>query len=91
MYKMNSLLLKSTRSVLAALMTEFLGNQPCDRQPCKPVMVIMGYAISVKVIKVMWDVLISTHFNNTSTGAIKNRCPSASSVLNSQGKISFKR
>lgn len=91
MYKMNSLLLKSTQSVLAALMTEFLGNQPCDRQPCKPVMVIMGYAISVKVIKVMWDVLISTHFNNTSTGAMKNRCPSASSVLNFQGKISFNR
>lgn len=52
--------LKSRQSALAALMTAvLLGNQLWDWQPCTPVMVIMGYAISVKVIKAVWDVLTS--------------------------------
>lgn len=81
--------LKSRQSVLAALMTALLGNQLWDWQPCTPVMVIMVYAISVKVIKAVWHVLTSTLFNNTSRRAIKSRCPSAYPLLNFQARISL--
>lgn len=54
-----------------AVIAEFLGNQLCDLQTCKPVIVIMGYGISVKVIKMVWDDATSTHFNHTGRGAMK--------------------
>lgn len=77
--------------VSLALIAEFLGNQLCNRQPWKFVIVIMGYAISVKVIKMVWDDDTSIYFNNTGRGAMKNRCPSASSVLNCQTGMSLNR
>lgn len=49
----------------------------------------MGYAISVKVIKMLWDDDTSIYFNNSGRGAMKNRCPSASFVLNCQAGMSL--
>lgn len=34
-WKMNPVFFKNWEPVDAALKAEFLGNQPCDRQPCK--------------------------------------------------------
>lgn len=71
----------------AALIAEFLGNQLCDRQPCELVIVIMGCAISAKVIKLVWGEATSTGFNNAGGGETENRCPSASFVLNRDARM----
>lgn len=59
---MSPAVFKDLEPVWAASVAEFPGNRLCDRQPCKPVIVIMGCAVSAKVIKMAWEVVTFTRF-----------------------------
>lgn len=82
---------KDWKPAWAALIDEFLGYYLRDWQPCKPIIVIMGYTVAVKAIKKGWVAVTSTHFNITARRSMKNMCSSSISVFNCHGRMSLNR
>lgn len=57
----------------AAHLSEFLDNQQGDQQVCKLVIIIIGYVVSVKIIKTVREEATFTDFNNKGRAALRER------------------